>query len=129
QELDQGEWTNQPRALYDYPENKREMHRLGSDFAPSGGESMNMVYARTSAFLDSLVTPAAIETRRHIWVHTHGVVIKTYIGKLLGWTHEQTYKTAIDNASLTRLVHDDAWEIVFINQPTSERLQTEFQLR
>src|SRR5262249_53690351 len=46
QELDQGEWTNQPRSLYDVPENKAEMDRLGSDFAAPGGESMNMVDAR-----------------------------------------------------------------------------------
>ncbi len=123
QELDQGEWTNQPRTLYRYPENKREMDRLGSDFAPPGGESMNMVYRRISAFLDSLVAPVTIETeaRRHIWVHTHGVVIKTYIGKLLGWTHEQTHKAPIDNASLTRLEYNGTWNVISINQSTSEQ--------
>jgi broad specificity phosphatase PhoE len=120
QELDQGEWTNQPRSLYDEPDNKAEMERLGGDFAPPGGESMNTVYGRTAASLGSLVTRFANEGPRHIWVHTHGVVIKTYIGHLLGWSHEQTYKTAIDNASLTRIVHDgDTWRVIFVNQSSA----------
>lgn len=120
QELDQGEWTNQPRTLYDDPDIKREMARLGSDFAPPGGESMNTVYERTAAFMGSLTSPTPTESSRHIWVHTHGVVIKTYVGKLLGWTHEQTYKTPIDNVSLTRLAYDGYWRVEFVNHPTSE---------
>jgi broad specificity phosphatase PhoE len=127
QELDQGEWTKQPRSLYDDPEIEAEMKRLGSDFAPPGGESMNAVCRRTDASLGSLVTRFANEGPRHVWVHTHGVVIKTYIGHLLGWTHEQTYKTGIDNVSMTRIVHDgDAWRVVFVNRPTSNRSKSDF---
>jgi broad specificity phosphatase PhoE len=129
QELDQGEWTNQPRTLYDDPDIQREMDRLGNDFAPPGGESMNAVYERTAAFIGSLITPMPAEGSRHVWVHTHGVVIKTYVGKLLGWTYEQTYKTLIDNASLTRIVYDGHWRVEFINHPTSEQPQSEVQLR
>jgi len=120
QELDQGSWTNQPRSLYDDPKIKSEMIKLGSDFAPPGGESMNMVYQRTNDFLESLEARMP-ESPRHIWVHTHGVVIKTYVGKLLGWSHEQTYKTPIDNASLTRIVRNgDTWQVTFINHSTSQ---------
>ncbi|HSW77819.1 MAG TPA: histidine phosphatase family protein [Candidatus Chromulinivoraceae bacterium] len=121
QELDQGEWTNQPRALYDDPDIRREMVSLGSDFAPPGGESMNVVYERAAAFMESLVTPELIEGPRYIWVHSHGVVIKTFVGKLLGKTHEETYKTPIDNASRTRIVYDNGqWRVEFVNRPTSE---------
>jgi len=120
QELDQGAWTNKPRSLYDDPRNKIEMETLGSDFAPPGGESMNAVYRRTDDFLESLVALVSNDKPRHIWVHTHGVVIKTYVGKLLSWTHEQTYKTPIDNASLTRIEHNgDVWKVKFVNLPTS----------
>jgi len=122
QELDQGDWTNQPRSLYDEPANKREMLRLGSDFAPPGGESMNTVYAHINSFLGSLAASAETEEPRHVWVHTHGVVIKTYVGKLLGWTHEQTYLTPIDNASITRIVREiDTWQVAFINRSTSQK--------
>ena len=129
QELDQGEWTNQPRTLYDDPDIKREMERLGSDFTPPGGESMNDVYMRTAAFFASLVTPTSVTADRHIWVHTHGVVIKTYVGKLLGWTHERTYKTPIDNTSLTRIAYDDGWRVEFINRSTGEQSLSDTKLR
>lgn len=120
QELDQGEWTNQPRSLYDEPANKRVMKELGSDFAPPGGESMNAVYERTKAFFDSLVSNVDASDERHIWVHTHGVLIKNFIGKTLGWSHEQTYKTQIHNASLARLEYSKGLvRVVFINLSTS----------
>lgn len=124
QELDQGEWTNQPRSLYDEPDNVEVMGRQGSDFAPPGGESMNMVDWRVGASLDSIVAQYAdSEKPEHIWVHTHGVAIKTRIGNLLGWTHEQIYKMAIDNASLTRVVNKNGlWEVVFVNQSSTEGL-------
>lgn len=120
QELDQGAWTNQPRSMYDNPCNKLQMETLGSDFAPPGGESMNTVYRRVTDFLGSLVALVPNDKPRHIWVHTHGVVIKTYVGKLLSRTHEQTYKTPVDNASLTRIEHNgDVWQVKFINLSTS----------
>lgn len=120
QELDQGSWTNQPRSLYDEPANKAEIARLQADFAPAGGESMNMVYRRTDEFLGDLVTDTGANETRHVWVHTHGVVIKTYVGKMLGWSHEQTYQTGVDNASLTRLVHDGSgWRLLFFNHSTA----------
>ena len=122
QELDQGTWTNQPRTLYDDPTNKRVMRRLGSDFAPPGGESMNDVARRAADFLSTLITPTAVEEPRHIWVHTHGVIIKSHVGKLLGWTHEQTYKAHIGNASLTRLTYDGAWRVAFVDQPTGRNI-------
>lgn len=125
QELDQGDWTNQPRTLYDDPVIKQKMLQLGGDFAPPGGESMNMVRERTADFLGSLVASFGAEASPHLWVHTHGVVIKAYVGKLLDWTHEQTYKTPIDNASLTRLTYDGDWQVAFVNRPSVDEATTE----
>lgn len=115
QELDQGEWTNQPRALYKEPLNMAAMDRLKGDFAPAGGESMNDVNARIDERLSEIALSLA-DANAHVWVFTHGVAIKTWIGNKLGWPHEQIYTTAIDNASLTRVVGDGTdWSVVFIN--------------
>ncbi len=124
QELDQGEWTNQPRTLYDDPIVKAQMEAEGSDFAPPGGESMNQVGDRMWNFLASAALQANVGD--HYWVSGHGVAIKTVLARLLGWTHEQTWRCQIDNASLTRLlVYDDySFEVAFINQDTSSGLTT-----
>ncbi len=120
QELDQGDWTNQPRSLYEEPANKRAMDEAGSDFAPPGGESINDVGKRMDDFFNSVSTPHATDPPSHLWIYTHGVAIKTWVGRrLCGWSHEQTYKTLIHNASLTRVVKQDGlWQPVFINQRT-----------
>lgn len=119
QELDQGEWTNCPRTLYDEPDIAAEMRRLGNDFAPPGGESMNDVAARIERCMNKLPALLNPDEPEHVWLHTHGVAIKSYVGKQLGWTHERTYKTPIDNVSRTRFVlRNGIWRLVFLNQPS-----------
>jgi len=119
QELDQGDWTNQPRSLYDEPANKRLMARLGSDFAPPHGESMNDVAARMEDFFGSLTLTPDTDLPQHIWAFTHGVATKTWAGRLCGWSHERTYKTPIDNVSLTRFARKSGrWSLVFLNLRT-----------
>lgn len=117
QELHQGAWTNGPRTLYD--EHRETMDRLLSDFAPPEGESMNDVARRMEDFMEFLATILDPNRAEHVWVHTHGVAIKTYVGRRLGWSHEQTFKTEIGNVSRTGLVlRDGLWQPVFINKPS-----------
>ena len=114
QELDQGEWTNQPRTVYDDPANKAAMHKAGSNFAPPGGQSMNDVADQMDSFFKSIAYTGAVE---HVWVHAHGVAIKAWLGRLCGWSHERTYKTVIDNVSVSRVImQDGAWVPQFINK-------------
>ncbi len=117
QELDQGEWTNQSRTVYQQPEIKRRMAELGGDFSAPGGESMNDVAARVNDFLGWLVASRSLEVAEHIWVHTHGVAIKSWVGREFGWPHDRTYQTRIDNTSLTRVaLENDQWRLIFLNQ-------------
>lgn len=103
QELEQGEWTNQSRSLYE--QHAEAMKLLGSDFTPPGGESMNDVAKRIMDFLGSLaVVLDNADTSQRVLVHTHGVAIKTLLASLLGWSHDQAYKTEIANVSRTRLI-------------------------
>jgi broad specificity phosphatase PhoE len=118
QELDQGVWTNQPRTTYDDPVNKAAMQAAGSDFAPPGGQSMNDVADQMDSFFKSLSD--STDNGEHVWVHTHGVAIKAWLGRLCGWSHERTYKTIIDNVAVTRVVNQSGfWQPVFINKPTA----------
>lgn len=111
QELDQGEWTNQPRTIYDDPVIKAKMKETGSDFAAPNGESINDVADRMESFFGSL------NDVEYAWVHTHGVAIKSWLGRLCGWNHERTYKTAIDNVSISRVVKQgNVWVPQFINK-------------
>jgi broad specificity phosphatase PhoE len=120
QELDQGEWTNLPRTTYEEPEIKREMMRLGSDFAPPGGESINDVRRRMREYLESLVPAPGLDRPELIWAFTHAVAIKSLVGDIEGWSHEHTYKTGIDNVSITRLGRfNGAWRLVFLDQQTT----------
>jgi broad specificity phosphatase PhoE len=119
QELDQGDWTNQPRTLYDEPTNKQIMARLGSNFAPPNGESMNDVATRMEQFFATLVCLPHNGQPQHIWAYTHGVAIKSWAGRVCGWSHERTYKTPIHNVSMTRFVRDSTrWHLAFLNKQT-----------
>ncbi|HSX43569.1 MAG TPA: histidine phosphatase family protein [Candidatus Saccharimonadales bacterium] len=117
QELDQGDWTNKPRTLYDDPAIKERMARLGWDFRPPRGESMRMVASRALWRLGELaVDLEASDTPQHVLAFTHGVAIKTAIGTLLGWSHDETYKKTIDNVSRTRLLRANGrWHVSQIN--------------
>ena len=115
QELDQGEWTNQPRALYD--EHQEEMERLGPDFAPPGGQSMNDVADLTQEFFESLDSIPGAEQPEYIWIVGHGVNTKAYFGRLSGWSHKRTYRAEVDNVSRTRFErHNGIWVPIFINE-------------
>jgi broad specificity phosphatase PhoE len=117
QELDQGAWTGLPRTTYDDPINAAAMLRAGSNFAPPSGQSMNDVADQIDSFLSSLCDTGGAEGAEHVWVHTHGVAIKAWLGRLCGWSHERTYKTRIDNVSLSRVImHNGVWVPQFINE-------------
>lgn len=121
QELSQGAWTNQPRAIYDDPLVKAEMDRQGLDFAAPGGESMNTVADYGENFLGPLaLILEAMPEPQTVWVHTHGVFIKCLVGRMLGWSKDQILRTRIDNATLTRLAFvDGAFQPLFINRSTA----------
>ncbi|HSX33115.1 MAG TPA: histidine phosphatase family protein [Candidatus Saccharimonadales bacterium] len=118
QEMDQGDWTNQPRTIYSQPSVQLAMRTLGRDFAAPGGQSMNDMADELADFLASL-QPDPEVAAEHIWVHTHGIKTKSWLGRIFGWTSEQTYRTAIDNASMTRIHgYGNDWAVEFINQRT-----------
>ena len=120
QELDQGDWTNEPRTLYDM--HAAEMRRLKSDFRPPNGESMNDVTDRITDFMDMLCGMHQDQDLGYVWVHTHGVAIKGFIGRLLGWSYEDMYRAEIPNASITTVVlQKGMWVPQSIGVPTSSR--------
>jgi probable phosphoglycerate mutase len=118
QELDQGDFTDRPRTLYDDPAIKAQMAAQGSRFRPPGGESMYDVANRMELFLGTVVRRHGGGDRR-VQAHTHGVAIKALVGRLLGWSHEQTYKAVVPNVSLTRIVKvGRLWQVVSFAEPT-----------
>lgn len=119
QEMTQGDWEGLPRTVYDEPRVKAEMARLGLDFAAKNGESMNMVANRALRSLGRLAATVldASDTPQHVLIYTHGVCIKSTVGKMLGWTHRQVYLAKIDNVSRTRLAYTaGTWEVGKINE-------------
>lgn len=117
QELDWGDWTKKPRSIRDEPKFVQERQRKGCDFAPPGGESINMVRRRALAALHDMA--AKTSPGAHIWVHTHRNLIKAVVQPWFKWSAEETFETELDVVSLTRLeMTNSKLKVVFFNQST-----------
>jgi probable phosphoglycerate mutase len=116
QELDQGDWAGLVRAEIYTDEVLGEIERLGMDFKAPSGESMREVGARMEDWLqetfDDYQPAEAPET--HL-VFTHGVAIRSLVGRMLGWDNKRIYQTITDNTSLTMLDRNaNEWQVQYV---------------
>lgn len=99
QELSQGFSEGKPRDEIYTPELiSGRINKELKDFRLDGGESMNDVSARKTAWSEFARSRAE---HRLIFAFTHGFAIRCYVGNMLGWDHGQIRDNQVDNASVT----------------------------
>lgn len=114
QELDQGQWTGQPREQTYTKEQKAEIDRLGVYFAPPGGESMRDVGLRMNDWLQSV---SSGNEAAQILAFTHGVAIRCLAGLIEDWPEERIWQTATGNTTLSGfLVTNGQASVGFLDQ-------------
>ncbi len=95
------------------------MNSLNLGFLPPGGESLNMVERRASAWLDQeIVFNPKISGKKplNIACFSHGQVIKSLLHYIAGFDKSFVWKIQINNTSLTRLYFgQDGWRLLSVN--------------
>lgn len=108
QELDQGGWTKMPRELIYNDKVIQEITAIGKDFKPLGGESMNDVGLRMLQWVESLDA----ENEKNFLAFSHGFAIKCLASYIHNWSHEETYKSAIPNTSVSTFTNESGeWQL------------------
>lgn len=100
---------------------RQDIARLGKDFKLKGGESMNDVGIRMKGWIsETFAASTEAETKRY-FVYTHGGAIKYLASHILGWSHQQTYETEIDNTSVSLLtLQDGICSVVYLNRDAEQ---------
>jgi alpha-ribazole phosphatase len=127
QELGQGAAEGKPRDEVYTPEVLRNIEQLGKDFKLEGGESMNEVGLRMQGWLtETFANEIPEEGTRRFFVFTHGGAIKYLASQLEDWDHSQTYRTEIENASISLFTYRNGrWTVDSLNQlPDSSTFST-----
>jgi len=99
-EQDVGSWFGQVASRTFDQVCLAEIGRLGKDFRPPGGESMNDVGARMLAWLDRLDSSSAV-VAGPVFAFTHGGAIRSLVSLIQEWSHARTYETKPENCSVT----------------------------
>jgi broad specificity phosphatase PhoE len=114
EELSQGDWENHPRSVILTPETVRLIEETHWEFRPPGGESQADVHERAFRWLERELLRSE---GGHIWLFCHGVVIKVLLAGIFGLDRRTAWKIAIDNTSLTRLLHGaQGWQLLGQNE-------------
>jgi broad specificity phosphatase PhoE len=121
QELGQGFAEGKLRANIYTDAVRRDITRLGKDFKLEGGESMNDVGQRMNGWITETFTAAANEDPARYFIYTHGGAIKYLASRILGWSHQQTYETEIDNTSVNLFtLQDGVCTVAYLNRSAEE---------
>ncbi len=117
QELSQGYAEGNLRSAVYTDTVLSEISRLGKDFKLPGGESMNEVGKRMHGWVQETFDENSTgEGPERNFVFTHGGTIKYFASHLLNWSHEQTFKTAVENASISLFIRKDGeWHLEYLN--------------
>lgn len=99
-EQDVGSWFGQVASRTFDQACLAEIGRLGKDFRPPGGESINDVGARMLAWLDRFDSSSAM-TAGPVFAVTHGGAIRSLVSLIMEWSHARTYETKPENCSVT----------------------------
>lgn len=132
-----GDWTGQPKALYQQEDVKRALAEDNWGTMPPNGESKHMVALRMKKWLMQQITANSnSKSAEHILVFSHGLAIKYLLAELFDYPRETAYKNpelAINNASITQICYDyelDSFELVTKNHvPKAVKELTENELK
>lgn len=104
QELDQGEWEGRLRAEMYTPDMSAHINAMNGAFRPPKGESPRDAARRMYASLSDRA--ASLDEGESMHVYSHGFAIRSLVGSLNGWNHQEVLSAKTDNTSITRLEYD-----------------------
>lgn len=114
QELDSGDWVGAVRNEKYTEAVQAEITRLGKEFKPPGGESMNDVSDRMIKWLRNNMD-GGTESNECVFVFTHGIAIRCLASALHGWTQSETYHAVTENISISLFNHDNnQWRLEYL---------------
>lgn len=107
QELSQGDWEGRPHDdVYD-PVMVETIQAMNGTFRAPNGESPRDAGRRMYAALETHIVREGVGGPVH--VYTHGFAIRSLVGLIHNWDHEQVYRSVTDSTSMTRLEYDGSW--------------------
>lgn len=113
EELCQGDWEGRPRGECYTPETMEAIKRDNWNFKAPNGESQKEVEERMLRFIHEWQQNKGEAVNA---VFTHGIAIKCSLRGIYDWLPEMTYRTAIENTSLTVMRHQQGlWHVDRIN--------------
>lgn len=117
QELSQGEWEGKKREECYNPATMKVLNELGWNFKAPGGESRKEVEERMLGFVEKEVLSKYKEGQNiKIAVFSHGMAIKCLLRGILDFDQTMTFKTIIDNTSISQLRFEErGWFVERIN--------------
>lgn len=104
QEIDQGEWEGRLRAEMYTPDVSVHINAMNGAFRPPRGESPRDAARRMYASLSDHAT--RLDEGESVHVYSHGFAIRSLVGFLNGWNHQEVLCAKTDNTSITRLEYD-----------------------
>lgn len=116
EELDQGDWAGRERSGIYTKEMVEMLERTQPDFRPPNGESQRDVGLR----MDMWVNDVAMCGSGRVIVFCHGLVIRTWLQRVMNFDPKWIFNSVTSNASVTRLKYDgENWGLVNYNWVTS----------
>jgi broad specificity phosphatase PhoE len=121
QELSQGFAEGRLSAEIYTDEIRADIERLGKDFKLEGGESMNEVGQRMYQWVMKTFNREQVHGPQRHFIYTHGGAIKYLASHILGWDHERTYATEIDNTSVNLFTfQDNELSVAYLNREAED---------
>lgn len=127
-EYSAGDWIGASRKATLTPDIISRMNSLGQIFQPPKGESLNQVERRVAGWLDDNLIynkkfqQLCIDSSSRdpsytvkVLVVSHGQTIKSLLHYIMGFDQSLTWKLAMNNTAVCRLLFNDGWFIKTIN--------------
>ena len=103
QELHQGDWEGQPRAIHHTPEVIQKIIEMKGAHKAPNGESQIELEERAIKFMQNA---ADLHKGGYVAVCGHGLFFRRFLRYVEGWSHEEVYHKPMDNTSISQVVYD-----------------------
>lgn len=119
QEFTNGDWDGASRKKIHTIEQLGKINTAGYLFTPPNGESQRMVQRRASNWLeDNVLYNNQFHTPHEqvIFIFSHGIVIKTLLHYILGFSDRFIYRFALENTGICEFLYtEEGWFPISIN--------------
>ena len=118
QELDQGHWAGEVRLEKYDDATLQEIKRLGKNFKPPGGESMNEGGDRIYGCIErNIDTTEPITDTKSIFAFSHGMITRCLASYIHDWSQAKTFEKSTDNTSYSLFVYKDGmWQLEYLGK-------------